>query len=357
MKRSSSSSARKGCSSSKATARRTGRSRGRSSPAGRCSTRSIDPRDGTIHAATNNEVYGATTHRSADRGQTWARAEELGLPEDTGLTLEKTWHIEPGRDGEDGRLWLGGAPGVLFRTDDGGRGLAAGGRHRRAPRRATAGSRAPEGCAVTRSRSIPRSRSGCTSASRRRESSEPRTAAETWTPANRGTAADFLPDPFPELGQCVHKLLVHPARPRRPLWQEPLDVYRSDDRGEHWERLEAAAYRAGSASRSRSTTGIPTQRSSSPEESAENRVTCDGRLGVCRTDDAGASWSLLAGGLPRPAWGAVMREELLDRLDPAGIYLGTQSSSLFVSPDAGETWIDAASQLPPILSVEAVEWR
>ena len=38
------------------------------------------------------------------------------------------------------------------------------------------------------------------------------------------------------------------------------------------------------------------------------------------------------------------------------IYLGTQSGSLFVSPDAGETWLEAASQLPPILSVEASAW-
>ena len=30
---------------------------------------------------------------------------------------------------------------------------------------------------------------------------------------NRNVAAGFLPDPFPEVGQCVHKLLVHPARP------------------------------------------------------------------------------------------------------------------------------------------------
>ena len=34
----------------------------------------LDARDGTIHAATNNEVYGATVHRSSDRGETWARA-------------------------------------------------------------------------------------------------------------------------------------------------------------------------------------------------------------------------------------------------------------------------------------------
>ena len=95
-----------------------------------------------------------------------------------------------------------------------------------------------------------------------------------------------------------------------------------------------------------------------PEEGAENRVTCDGRLGVYRTDDGGSSWSLLAGGLPQPAWGAVMREGFSsDRLDPPGDLPGTQSGSLFVSPDAGETWIEAASQLPPILSVEAAEWR
>ena len=94
-----------------------------------------------------------------------------------------------------------------------------------------------------------------------------------------------------------------------------------------------------------------------PEESSENRVTPDRRLGVYRTRDGGASWELRADGLPEPAWGAVMREGFAsDRLDPAGVYLGTQSGSLFVSPDAGESWLEAASQLPPILSVEAAAW-
>jgi len=78
----------------------------------------VDPRDGTLHAATNNPFYGATVHRSADAGKTWERAEELGLPEDGELKLNATWHIEPGLDSE---LWLGGDPGVLFRSDDGGR--------------------------------------------------------------------------------------------------------------------------------------------------------------------------------------------------------------------------------------------
>ena len=33
-----------------------------------------DPRDGALYAATNSFVYGATVHRSTDRGETWTRA-------------------------------------------------------------------------------------------------------------------------------------------------------------------------------------------------------------------------------------------------------------------------------------------
>src|SRR5207244_5656797 len=76
----------------------------------------VDPRDGTLHAATNNPFYGATTHRSTDGGTTWEHAEELGLPEDGDLKLNATWHLEPGADSE---LWLGGDPGLLFRSADG----------------------------------------------------------------------------------------------------------------------------------------------------------------------------------------------------------------------------------------------
>ena len=79
-----------------------------------------DPRDGTLHAATNHLVYGATTHRSTDLGETWERAEEIGLPEESGLTWEKSWHVEPGHADEPETLWLGGTPGALFRSDDGG---------------------------------------------------------------------------------------------------------------------------------------------------------------------------------------------------------------------------------------------
>ena len=75
-----------------------------------------DPRDGTLHAATNNWVYGATAHRSKNLGQTWERAEGIGLPEESGLTWEKSWHFEPGHADEPETLWLGGTPAALFKA-------------------------------------------------------------------------------------------------------------------------------------------------------------------------------------------------------------------------------------------------
>ena len=75
-----------------------------------------DPRTGTLYAATNNWVYGATVHRSPDLGETWERAEGIGLPEESGLTLEKTWHVEPGHATSRRRSGSAATPGALFRA-------------------------------------------------------------------------------------------------------------------------------------------------------------------------------------------------------------------------------------------------
>jgi hypothetical protein len=181
---------------------------------------------------------------------------------------------------------------------------------------------------------------------------------ESWEPKNTNVAADFFPDnPYPEVGQCVHKLLVHPAQPER-LWQQNhCGVYRSDDRGDTWERLDGNGLPSGFGFPLALDPDDPDAAYVIPEDGAENRVTPDGRLGVYRTRDAGASWELLRGGLPQQAWASVKREGMsFDRLDPVGIYLGTQGGSVFVSPDEGDEWIEAASYLPTILSVEACEW-
>jgi photosystem II stability/assembly factor-like uncharacterized protein len=311
-----------------------------------------DPRDGALYACANNFVYGATVHRSDDLGKTWQRSEGLGLPEESGLKLEKTWHLEPGHPREPDTLWLGGAPGVLFRSDDGGSSWEANRALLEHPTRDRWNPGAGGMCchSIQLDPETPgRMYVGISAAGVFRSED----GGESWTPANAGTAADFMPDdPYPEVGQCVHKVLLHPAQPNR-LWQQNhCGFYRSDDRGESWERLDGNGLPSDFGFPLALDPANPDIAYAVPEEGAENRVTCDGRLGVYRTRDAGASWELVAGGLPERAWVAVLREGLA--YDEAGVYLGTQSGSVFARSDGD--WVEAASQLPPILSVEAGTW-
>jgi photosystem II stability/assembly factor-like uncharacterized protein len=315
-----------------------------------------DARDGSVYAAANNFVYGGTVHRSTDFGRTWERSEGIGLPEESGLKLEEVWHVEPGHESEPDTVWLGATPGVLFRSADRGttwepvRGLLE---H---PTRERWQPGAGGMCchSVQIDPTDPEKMLIAISAAGTFRTDD---GGATWVPRNKDVAADFLPDPFPELGQCVHKLLLHPDRPDR-LWQQNhCGVYRSDDRGDNWERLEGNGLPSGFGFPLAIHPTNPDVAFVIPEEGAENRITNDGRLGVFRTQDAGASWELASDGLPERAWAAVMREGFAsDRRDPAGIYFGTQSGSVFVSPSEGDGWAEVARQLPPILSVEVGEW-
>jgi photosystem II stability/assembly factor-like uncharacterized protein len=307
----------------------------------------VDPRDGAFYAATNSSFYGATVHRSTDGGKNWEHAEELGLPEESGLKLAAAWHVEPGSASEPGTLWLGGDPGVLFRSDDGGVNWKVNKALLEHPTREKWQPGAGGMCChsiqlVNGTMYIAISAAGAF----RSED-----VGESWTPINKDVAADFHPEKTPEVGQCVHKLLAHPQNPDR-LWQQNhCGVYRSDDRGDNWERLDGNGLPSDFGFGLALDPGDPDVAYVIPEQSAENRFTADGRLGVYRTTDGGASWELAAKGLPERAWVAVLREGFA--FDESGLYFGTQSGSVWVAPQGGGEWIEAARDLPPILSVEA----
>ena len=242
-----------------------------------------------------------------------------------------------GPRGRAGTLWLGAAPGVLFRSDDGGatwevvEGLL---NHPTRERwHPGAGGMCCHSIQLDPA-DVKRLHIGISAAGVFRTDD----AGEHWTPANSGTAADFLPDPYPELGQCVHKLLRCADSPR--LWQQNhCGVYRSDDSGDSWERLDGNGLPSGFGFALALHPRDPDTAFVVPIEGAENRVTSDGRLGVYRTSDAGASWALSMDGLPEQAWTGVLREGMAsDAFDPVGLYLGAQSGSVFASADEGQTW-------------------
>jgi photosystem II stability/assembly factor-like uncharacterized protein len=312
----------------------------------------FDVRTGVIHAAANHNTYGPTVQRSADGGRTWQRSTRLRLPEEFGLMVNAVWHIEPGRPDEPNTLYLGGDPAVLFRSGDGGESWEANLGILEHPTRREWLPGAGGLCCHSIQldpRDLQRAYVGLTAGGTFRTDDD----GVTWTPLNKGVAADFLGDPYPEAGQCVHKLLLHPARPNR-LWQQNhCGVYRSDDCGEFWERLEGNGLPSGFGFPIMLDPKDPDVAFVIPERSMEYHYGPGGRLCVYRTRDAGQTWHLMSDGLPERSWTAVLREA--SAFDTESLYFGTQSGSFFALTD-GDVWVEAVCHLPPILSVEVSEW-
>ena len=290
--------------------------------------------DGMLLAAANNFVYGATVQRSTDGGKTWDRSEPI-----EGMT--RAWHVEPGGNGT---FWLGGDPGCLYHSDDGGATWEPNAGILEHPTR----ERWNPGAGGLCCHSIQVTPDALYIAISAAGSFRSDDGGETWTPINKNVAASFLPEPYPDVGQCVHKLLAHRGRDGR-LWQQNhCGVYRSDDRGDTWERLD------GNGLPSEFGFGIALDPSNPdvayviPEVSGEYRYVTEGQLRVFRTSDGGASWESWSDGLPARAWTGVLREAT--SFDGEGVYFGTQSGSVYSSRGG---WRELAVQLPPVCSVEA----
>ena len=204
----------------------------------------VDARDGTIYAAANHVVYGPTVQRSADGGKTWQRSKKIGLPEWSGLTVNAAWHIEPGLPQQPGTLFLGADPGVLFRSDDCGETWEPNRGILEHPTRDRWFPGAGGLCcdSIQLDPRDPRRMYVCIASAGTLRTDD---GGQTWLPVNKNVAADYLGAPYGEIGQCVHKLLLHPARPER-LWQQNhCGVYRSDDCGDSWERLDGNGLPSG----------------------------------------------------------------------------------------------------------------
>src|SRR5262249_52245015 len=176
----------------------------------------------------------------------------------------------------------------------------------------------------------------------------------TWQARNQGIRAEFMPEKYPEFGQCVHKVVSHPSKPERLYAQNHWGLYRSDDSGDNWKDIaKGVPSDFGFAM-----VGHPHDAETAyivPIESDEYRCTPEGKLRVYRTRNGGGSWEALTRGLPQKnALETVLRDGLAaDSLDPAGIYFGTRSGKVYGSSDQGKSWQMILEGLPAVVCVKA----
>lgn len=308
-----------------------------------------DPSSGALYAAGGNEWYGPAVWRSDDLGETWSHSSEGIAYGDEGPKIRKLWNVTPAH----GSLYAGADPAGLFRSDGGGATWRHVGGLRDHPTRPEWEGGAGGLClhSIVPHPTDPQRLWVAISAVGTMHTTD---GGATWTLQNNGVRACYRPDPYPEFGQCVHKLAMAPGDPALLYEQTHCGVYRSSDGGASWQEITA---------------GLPSQfgfpmvvHPRDPRTiwvvplngDQEGRYMPDGRAAVWRSRDGGDSWSDLRAGLPQEnAYLGVLREAMaVDRLDPAGVYLGTGTGQLFASPDEGEHWSLVADFLPPIWSVD-----
>lgn len=301
-----------------------------------------------IWAAATSWHFGAELVFSDDNGKTWDMPEEMRIkfPEDTGKSLENIWQIAAGAD--DDTLYAGVAPAAIFESHDNGekwllnRGLW---NH---PHREqwTPGFGGLAVHTIVTDTDDPDSLKIAISTGGVYQSSD---GGKNWKVTNSGVKAYFLPDPYPEFGQCVHKIVRHPSKKDTFFLQNHHGVYRSRDGATTWQEIEnglPSNFGFGITATDNGTVFIV------PLDSDGKRFTCEGKLRVYRSSDEGENWEPLVNGLPQEnAYEVVLR----DAVGSAGneVYFGTKNGKLFGSVDNGDSWEMIQGSLPEINCVQA----
>jgi photosystem II stability/assembly factor-like uncharacterized protein len=175
----------------------------------------------------------------------------------------------------------------------------------------------------------------------------------TWKPINKGLRSNHIPDPDAEIGHCVHRIAMHPARPNVLFMQKHWDVMRTDDSGDSWHEVSGNlptdfGFAIDVHSHEPDTVYVV------PIKSDSEHFPIDGKLQVYRSRTGGNEWEPLTNGLPQQdCYVNVLRDAMaVDTLDSCGVYFGTTGGQVYVSSDAGDHWSPIVRDLPAVVSVE-----
>lgn len=323
----------------------------------------LDPR-GTprIYASSCNPFFGMKVLRSTDLGKTFRETKAApAFAKTDGRALANIWALESGEGKKE--LWCGVEPAALFHSDDAGESwrLVPGISDHPHARQWHPG--AGGLCMHTIVRDGNRMHLGISTGGHYLSED----GGATFRASNAGVGAGFVPDPFPEFGQCVHKIVRPQNAPGRlymqnhggwALWDGPggprpdIGVLRSDDHGKTWRSIAKGLP---------SDFGFPIVVHPHDPDTVYvmplepmTRTCPGGAPAIWRSENGGGSWSRLARGLPRKeSFFTVQRDAMdIDELASPALWFGTTTGQLWIGRDGGEQWECLFDSLPPIHCVK-----
>jgi photosystem II stability/assembly factor-like uncharacterized protein len=313
-------------------------------------------RSSRIYASSCNAFFGMKLLVSNDLGKSFQETKSApAFPADDGRALANIWSLEAGSDRDD--LWCGVEPASLFRSRDGGDSweMVAGISNHSHARQWHPGNGGL--CMHTIVTDGDRIHLGISTGGHYVSED----GGETFAASNQGVGAGFNPDPYPEFGQCVHKIARHPDAPGRLYMQNHggwedcpgIGVLRSDDHGQTWQSIAEGLP---------SDFGFPIVVHPHHPDTVYvvplepmTRTCPEGKPAVWRSENGGEQWQRLAKGLPeKESYYTVLRDAMdIDDTSSPALYFGTTTGQLWMGRDGGEAWVPILDSLPPIYCVKA----
>jgi hypothetical protein len=318
-----------------------------------------DQRDGAVYAALNLGHFGAKLHRRDAGSSEW---KEIGVPvyppkpegseDKTDWALKQIWSLETGGADQPGVLWAGTHPGGLFRSDDRGESWQLvealwsddtrpqwfGGGYD------TAGIHSI--CVDPRDSNAILIGISCGGAWLTQD------GGKSWALRTKGMAARYMPPEMQGDGaaQDPHRIVRCPADPDVLWCQHHCGIWHSTDNAENWVEVQAPLSSFGFAVAVHPQDGRTAW--FAPAVADQQRVPVDAALAVNRTEDGGATFSVLRDGIPQNhCYDLVYRHGLAVADDGKTLLMASTTGGCWLSGDGGEHWQTISTSLPPAYAV------
>lgn len=315
-----------------------------------------------VYASSCCPFFGMKLLVSTDLGNKFRETKSApAFPQKDGRALANIWSLEQG-DGKK-ELWCGVEPAALFRSTDNGNSwelVESISNHKHSSQWQPGNGGL---CLHTIVRQNGRMHLGISTGGHYLSED----GGTHFDACNDGVGTGSSPDPYPEFGQCVHKITAHPAAPGRLYmqnhggwaeWHGPggprpgIGVLRSDNYGKTWYSIAR---------------GLPSDfgfpiivHPHDPDvvyvmPLEPSTRTCPASTpAVWRSRNGGKSWRKLTKGMPkRDSYFTVLRDAMtIDEFKSPAVYFGTTTGQLWLGRDGGEEWSCIFDSLPPINCVK-----